>query len=161
MPINFLEPDSRINTPNFSKGQKREIKELREMFRVLKTEQEALKKKLSSHKHLIRAFASPRAESKVSNSERKIHLNFSRNVETSLEKSKTSWKIRNSKEILNVSEILAIEPDSSVILPSLFGSYTDRKKVRSNNVTPLKYSRDYPVLSKHKKLPRDVFVVKK
>lgn len=162
MPKNFSESESRINTPNFNKGQTGELKELREMFRILKTEQEALKKKLSSHKHLIRALATPRKDNEASNQERKIHLNFSRNlVESSFEKSKTSWKIQNPKEKFDFSEIFPTSPDSSVILPSLFGSYTDRKKIRSNNATPLKYSRDYPVLSKHKKLPRDIFVVKK
>ena len=96
LPIKSTESENlRLRTPNFNKGQTEGLEELREMFRVLKTEQESLKKKLSSHKNLIRALGSPTKMQERIYSEAKIRLNSNNNVpDTKSHVSQSSRKLK-------------------------------------------------------------------
>lgn len=162
LPKKSTESDNiRLRTPNFNKGHTEELDELREMFQILKTEQELLKKKLSSHKNLIRALGTPPKVQEKINSETRIRLNFTTNLsDSNSHVSRNSRKIKILKEKLDISNISPSGLGDSFVLPKLITSYTTRK-IRSNNNTPIKYFRDQPILSKHQRFPRDVFVVKK
>lgn len=149
----------RIETPKFNEREVSQYEELRELCVKLKSEQELLKEEIFLQRKILKQINSGtgRAESFI-----RIRAQTRRNsplVERGLGETmlgKVDGIRRN--ESLNASSMSSPKAGQEINkLPFLFGPGSEQKIMR---ISSGKYTRDKPILSKHFRVPKDVFILK-
>ena len=147
----------RIETPKFNEKEISEYEELKELCVLLKTEQELLKEEIFSQKKFLKQFQvkGERANSFIRAQTRRGSPLVERGLgETVLAKLDGIGK----NESLSTSLVSSPKAGQDIRrLPFLFGPGSENKIKRTSSG---KYSRDKPVLSKHFRAAKDVFILK-